>query len=80
MNVLDDNVIAALDEGANVVGTCGCKNQNRYQLFRLKQLVLAGQMHAQMRRSNVLVNIASCAIVDGDQAVQELVWALFQAH
>jgi hypothetical protein len=29
-------------------------------------------MQAKVRRSDVLVSIASCAVVDDDQAVQEL--------
>ncbi len=31
-------------------------------------------------RSDVLVSIVGCVVVDGDQAVQELVWALLQAQ
>jgi hypothetical protein len=30
MNMLDDGVIAALGEGANVVDTRECRSQNRY--------------------------------------------------
>jgi len=37
-------------------------------------------MQARVPRSDVLVNITGCVIVDGNQAVQELVWALLQAQ
>jgi len=75
MNALDDNIVAILDEGANVVGAHGCRSQNQYQLFGFKRLVLAGRMQARVPRSDVFVNITGCVIVDGNQAVQELVWA-----
>jgi len=37
-------------------------------------------MQAQVPRSDVLVSIVGCVIVDGNQVVQELVWALLQAQ
>ncbi len=37
-------------------------------------------MEAWVPRNDVLVRIAGCVIVDGNQAVQELVWALLQAQ
>ncbi len=80
MNALDDNIVAILDEGLNVVGAHGCRSRNRYQLFGFKRLVLGGQMQARVLRSDVLASIAGCVIVYGNQAVQELVWALLQAQ
>ena len=72
VNTLNDGIVAAVDEGANVVGGCGCGSRNRYQLFGLERLALAGQMQARVRRSHVLVSVAGCAVVDGNQAAQEL--------
>jgi len=37
-------------------------------------------MQAQLHKNDVLVSVAGCAIVDGDQAIQELTWALLQAQ
>jgi len=37
-------------------------------------------MQVRVPRSDVFVSIANCVIVDGNQAVQELVWALLQAQ
>jgi hypothetical protein len=37
-------------------------------------------MQARVLRSDVLASIAGCVIVYGNQAVQELVWALLQAQ
>jgi len=56
--MFNDIIIAILDEGVNVVGTRGCRSQNRYELFGLKRLLLAGQMQARVPRSDVLVSIA----------------------
>ncbi len=69
MNTFNDSIVAALDEGMNVVGAHECESWNQYQPFGLERLALVGQMQAQVRRSDVLVNVAGCAIVDGDQAV-----------
>ncbi len=80
MNALDDSIVAILDEGVNVVGAHGCRNRNQYQLFGFKRLVLGGQMQARVLRSDVLASIAGCVIIYGNQAVQELVWALLQAQ
>jgi hypothetical protein len=49
-------------------------------LFGLEPLALVDQMQARVHRSHVLVSITDCAILDGDQAIQELAWALFQAQ
>ncbi len=80
MNTLVDNVLATLDESVNVVGAHECKSRNRYQMFGLERLALTGQMEVQVHKSNVPVSVTDYAIVDGDQAVQELTWALFQAQ
>ncbi len=37
-------------------------------------------MEVQVHKSNVLVSVTDYAIVDGDQVVQELTWALLQAQ
>ncbi len=42
--------------------------------------MLVGQMQARVPRSDVFVSITSCVIVEGNQVVQELVWALLQAQ
>jgi hypothetical protein len=78
--MLDDGVVAAFDESMNVVGACGCESQNQYQLFGLKRLDLTGQMQVQVHRSDVLASVTNCAIVNGDQIVQKLTWALLQTQ
>ncbi len=37
-------------------------------------------MQVRVRRNDVLVSVTSCVVVDGDQVVQELAWALLQAQ
>jgi len=69
VNELNDSIVAIFDEGENVVGACGCRSQNQYQLFGFKQLVFAGHMQARVPRSDVLVSIAGCVVVDGNQTI-----------
>ncbi len=66
VNMLNDGVIATLNEGTNVVVAHACGSRNRYQLFGLERSTLTGQMQARMHRSHVLMNVDGCAVVNGD--------------